>query len=154
MFRLPLYVVLFFALLSSISVSHAKDSDVVVTANVAYKAIMHYQSEPASPEALTLISIIVQFAEQSDDVLVTIDLKYFPSEFKTVEFDTRSHLLGSFIAGNVKYQIEHGIKANRPIEGVMSMLSVYASLRHAEKVQRLPSLDDWLVKAEKGDLTF
>lgn len=152
MFRLPLIAVILFTLITTHAI--AQTNDIEITSSIALTAIERYQKDPLAPDAGTLLSVIAKFAKQSEDVSILIDLKYFPTEFKSLESKNASQLLGAYIAGNVEYQVRNGIKENRPVEGILSMLSTYSSLKNSGAIETLPSFKDWLTKAENGELQF
>ena len=94
------------------------------------------------------------FAEQSPDVLVKIDEKYFPYQPDEVSSDAQIRFLGAFVAGNVEYQLLYEIKQNRPVEGAKLMLETYISLRRSNAVARIEGFEQWKGLVRKNQLSF
>jgi len=94
------------------------------------------------------------FAEQSSEVLVEIDKKYFPYESAAISSSAQIKFLGAYIAGNVEYQLIYGVKENRPLEGVKFMLETYEKLRRTNAVVRIEGFEKWKKLIRKNQLRF
>lgn len=119
---------------------------------LALKAIDAFRSNPTGESATAYLSVVVNFAEHSDAVLVTIDNKWFPDEFNTIPSENRPILLGAYIAGNVEKQLKFGITLNSPVEGVQLMLHTYNQLLLSGDMERLPEFDKWVSWNASGSL--
>jgi len=102
------------------------------------KVISMLEADPAGKDAEEAMSIIVNFAQASNDVLVVIIPRYLPWLTRKPKVDNREILLASFVAGNVRAQLQKQIKKNHPAEGLHFMLGVYTKLRAKELIEKIP----------------
>ena len=56
------------------------------------------------------------------------------------EYQHGPTLMGAFIAGNTKPQIQKKVAEDHPYEGVVQVIATYQQLRKAEKARRFPPL--------------
>jgi hypothetical protein len=132
----------------------AGDSKMEVSADEFFAALRIFRNEPGGNKAKTALSTMATFAEQSPDVLVEIDKKYFPYEPDTISSDAQIRFLGAFIAGNVEYQLLYEVKGNRPVEGAKLMLETYVKLRKKNAVVRIEGFEKWKGLVRKNQLRF
>jgi hypothetical protein len=117
----------------------------------ALKAISMLEEDPNSEKIHGILGFISNFAEKSDDVLVVVDQKYFPwmigingtnENIQNLK-KTSSLLIGAFIAGNVKPQIQKKEKKDHPFEGLKLMLKLYKIWSEKGTIEKIQQLDDW-----------
>ncbi len=149
MHKLLLIVTLF----CSIS-AFAQNEDLkkTITPEVVLKAVNLFKSDPMGKDADGALSVITNFAENSDQVTIEISEKYFPWKFGSLgkEFDAK--FLGAFIAGNLECQLEKKIKKSCPIEGIHLVLETYQALRNAKKIKAHQKIEKWIELDKKGEL--
>ena len=132
----------------------AGDSEMEVSADEFFAALKIFRNDPGGIKAKSALSTMTTFAEQSPDVLVVIDKKYFPYDSGTISSDAQIRFLGAYIAGNVEYQLLYEVKGNRPVEGAKLMLETYVKLRKKNAVVRIEGFEKWKDLVRKNRLSF
>jgi hypothetical protein len=147
--KLLLIVTLFFSLTVFAQNEEWKK---IVTPEIALKAIKLFKSDPLGKDADDALSLILDFAENSDQVTIEISEKYFPWKFGShgKQFDTK--FLGAFIAGNLECQLENKSNKNCTIEGIYLVLETYQALRDAKKIKAHQKIERWIELRKKGEL--
>lgn len=121
----------------------AAGNDTDISADSFFVALKIFRNNPDGKNANAALSNMTAFANQSSEVLVEIDKKYFPYESDTISSDAQIKFVGAFIAGNVEYQLLYEIKENRPLEGVKLMVETYVKLRRKNAVVRIQGFEEW-----------
>jgi hypothetical protein len=148
-FLLSLLLLCFFST-EGIAGSHQPD----ISADSFFAALKIFRNDPNGKNANAALSNMAKFAEQSSEVLVEIDKKYFPYESAAISSKAQIKFLGAYIAGNVEYQLIYGVKENRPLEGVRFMLETYEILRRKNAVVRIEGFEKWKKLIRKNQLHF
>jgi len=123
-----------------------------ITPEMALKAINAFRADPDGEHGRGYLSVIVNFAEESDLVLVKIDPDQFPADFKNLDSQWQGTLLGAFVAGNIEPQLLFDEKSDSPLEGIRLMLSSYRHFESAGRIEKLPSFEEWIRLDAHGKL--
>jgi hypothetical protein len=94
---------------------------------------------------------IVAYAEKSEDVAVV--LRSSLVTFDGVDDELELVLVAAFVAGNVEAQLEAGQTKDMPVEGVRTMIAVYATLKRASPDLTIPRLEAFQSAEADGRLT-
>ncbi len=123
-----------------------------ITKREVLKAISFFENNPFDQDAARTIAL---FAEQSDEVMVVIDSKFFPWMDRT-EYENSHLLLAAFLAGNVKKQLSAGTKNSEPYDGIVQLIKTYLQLRKANKINKIHEIENWsqLTTEELKSLVF
>ena len=121
---------------------------------IALKAISAFRADPTGEYALGYLSVVLNFAEQNENVLVVIDTSIFPEDFEDLQGKQKGTLLGAYIAGNVEKQLQFGVRLDSPLEGVQLMLTSYREMQIAGHLEKLPSFEKWILLNEQKQLVF
>jgi hypothetical protein len=109
------------------------------------------ENDPLSADADRAYSAIMRFTEKSKDVTVVIDAKVLPWMGFKYDFKYTKVLLGSFIAGNIKPQIENNKNEDDAYAGLLLLFEAYNRIKKAdpdfavqeiEKQQELQAKDE------------
>ncbi len=125
-----------------------------ITTEMAYKAAVLLERNPNHEHSASFAQIAFAYAEKSDRVLVEIRGDYFPwmvegaPDYQQIPSETNTLLMGAFIAGNIKKQLEIGIKENLPLQGFTSMLHVYKARRMTHNIELIEAIEKWLEMSE------
>jgi hypothetical protein len=99
---------------------------------------------------------IIDSAEKSPYVKITISAGVAPwtCEMPRGEMGLaiRSLLLGAFIAGNMRAQLDSAVKGDRPVAGVRAALGVYEQVKSRVVDLALPTMERWLELRQAGRL--
>src|SRR3990172_12924897 len=112
-----------------------------ITAESALRAIKIFEDDPLSEQAKEAISTVIRFAETSDVVTITIASKYIPWIDDGKEYKNSHILLGAYIAGNLKAQLERRIKRNQPYDGILQVISAYKQLSKANAIEKIDAIE-------------
>jgi len=120
--------------------------------HIALKAVQMFRADPGAENAKSLLAVIVNFAEHSEDVIVTIDDNYFPGEFSSLKSKNMQILLGAYVAGNIEKQLLTGVKLDSPAEGIELMLFSYLVLQHSGAMEKHATFEEWVHLNSIGEL--
>jgi len=95
---------------------------------------------------------IMAFMANSPKVMVVIDQRLGAGDDASLDGDAKALLLAGFVAGNVRAQLESGVKENAPVDGVRGMLRVYAALKSKNEGLRSTAVETFAEKASTGAL--
>jgi hypothetical protein len=115
-----------------------------ITKEEAVKAIVEFRKNPLTEEGRFAAGRIISFAEQSDDVSIHIAQPLVPWLHDGTDEKYRSLLLGAYIAGNVKSQLDHGIQRDDPHAGMLVVFEVYHQMKEADKKCRIPEIEEFM----------
>jgi hypothetical protein len=87
---------------------------------------------------------VIEFAEQSDDVAVHIAKPLTPWLHDKTDAKYRAILLGAYVVGNVKSQLDHGTKNDDPYSGMLMVFDVYRQIKAADKECRISEIEELL----------
>jgi hypothetical protein len=123
-----------------------------ITPEITLKAIQLYRHDPTTEDAMSALSIVTNFAEQSDQVTVLLQEKYFPFKLGSIASESESRFIGAFVAGNIERQLLNKINQNSPLEGIFLVLHTYKKLHEKGLFPKMENFEKWLLWQEKGDL--
>jgi hypothetical protein len=95
---------------------------------------------------------IMDFMTNSPKVMVVIDQRLDVGHDSALNDDAKALLSAGFVAGNVRAQLESGVKENAPVDGVRGMLRVYAALKSKDEGLRAAAVDTLAEKEAAGTL--
>lgn len=131
-----------------------RDSDKIenISKEVALKAIALLQREPASDRGRSAAALILKYADASPDVEVTIDPALMPWINQDPPPRYLDVLLGAYIAGNVRPQIETGVKKDNPLSGITQVIDTYRQLKKADISLFILSIENYAKLQSQGKL--
>lgn len=102
------------------------------------QAIEDYQVQPISKRGFELAGQIIEFAEQSDKVLVEVNPDTTPWLLNNRLPDSlRGALLGAYVSGNIKPQLQLELKKAHHCEGALEVKRVLSLIVNAQLKQEL-----------------
>ncbi len=119
--------------------------------NKVLVAIKTFKKNPLDDEGDIAMKNIVDFAESSEDITVTIDAKYCPW-INEGENKNDHILLAAFIAGNIESQLEKSEQNNCTYDGILQEISTYKYLRKKKAIEQIKSLENWIKLQQSGSL--
>jgi len=124
-----------------------------ITSEIALKAIGIFEANPLGEDAEGALSIIVNYAKLSDEVYVLVEPRTTPWLTEDDKKHKHAHtLVGALIAGNMKPQLETGIRQDRPYDGALQVIDTYQQLRELGESERIPCIEVWLELSKAEEL--
>jgi hypothetical protein len=123
-----------------------------ITAESALRAINIFQVDPLGEQAKEASARVVRFAQASDAVTITVASKYVPWIDSGKEVENSHILLGAYIAGNLKFQLEKGVNKNQPYQGILQVISTYKQLLKANAIEKIDAIEKWIGLQRTGKL--
>ena len=139
------------SLLLGFACSGLAGSDTPSEADVR-RAIATFCDRPLSTEGRIAPKVILEFAEASDAVLITIGPDYVPWIRTDKRYDNSEPLLAAYVGGNVLAQLDSGVKGNDAYSGTIQVFRVYRHLRSKDPSFKVPEIEDQLELHRKGEL--
>lgn len=116
------------------------------------KAIADFEADPGGTNSAGNLAVIVNFAEASSDVQIVLDEATLPWLVRKPETKGENILLGAFVAGNIRPQLEKKVNQDCPVDGLLFLGRVYRALRPGGTVGVVPELEKWS-KLDRAALT-
>jgi hypothetical protein len=111
------------------------------------------ERDPISERGVAARSIILEFAEKSDTVLIEVSDRAMPwVADQRVPEQARLVLTGAYVAGNVKSQLERKVNANDSMAGWKEVFRAYDVLRKHAGGLRVPGVEELLEEDKSGKL--
>ncbi len=106
-------------------------------------AITRLLDKPLSEEADDYSALIVNFAQASPDIAISLNTNFLPwlEDDKLPELALR--LTSAYVAGNVAEQIRLDKAEDSPAAGIVAALKMYRKLRQTETLAKIPILERW-----------
>lgn len=123
-----------------------------ITPEITLEAIKIFRENPMGTDARGALSLVVNYAQNSDDVTITLLPKYLPWQAGSLGPNLEGIFLGAFVAGNVEHQLITNRKENRPLEGIQLMLDSYQMLKDRKKIDPIETFETWLEYTRAGTL--
>jgi len=123
-----------------------------ITPEIALKAIELFQKNPLDKNADGALSIIINFADISDDVIITLDPMLLPWTKSNIKYSHSHTLFGAFVAGNLKKQILQRERKDHPYDGVVQIIATYKQLRNKNAVKKIKEIEKWIEIQNSGKL--
>lgn len=121
------------------------------TSQSILKAIELFQRDPSSEQVLAIMRLIVNFAQESEDVIVNIDAQSCPW-IGDREYKQGHVLLAAYIAGNIEPQLRGGQKLDHAYEGALQVISTYDQLRKLHMTEEVICIEEWIRQKKAGTL--
>ncbi len=115
----------------------------------ALAGIEAIERDPISERAIAAFPLVVKFAQESPEVSITISEKILPW-IGTKDYGPL--LLGAYVAGNVKAQLERGAPEDRPYEGLKRVFAVYAAMKKRKPGLIIEGIEKQIDQDTKGEL--
>lgn len=113
------------------------------------EAITLFEEDPLRREIPMIMALITQFAMKSPDVNVVITMDLLPWLNADPNPDPSNILLASYVAGNIRPQLEKKVNNNHSVEGIKFLLKIYAALKEKGKIPKIEHLEQWKELNEK-----
>lgn len=116
-----------------------------ISKDIVLKAIAIFENEPLSHDGKGAASIVMKFADESEDVYIVLSEKiitWLGNDTKDPYYQYHVILLSAYIAGNVKYQLIQNVVQDDPYSGLIQVLKTYQQLQ-----KRVPNFK--LIEIEK-----
>ena len=137
--------------LGTLPAAGAEPADPITKAAVL-KAIATFRREPASERGRESAEVILRFANDSPDVLVTLSPQALPWTEETPPPREGRVLLAAFVAGNVRAQLARGAAKDDSLAGVEQVIETYRQLQRANPRLKIPSVEHLIELAERDQL--
>lgn len=98
------------------------------------------------------LEALKRFAEESDDVAVLMAPELFPWLGPGKHYLYADLLMGGYLAGNVRVQLQQGKAKNDSHAGMLGMLEVYAWLQGRHPEYRVAEIEDYREQEQQGKL--
>jgi len=116
------------------------------------KAIAEFKARPLTEEGRVAAGKIIKFAEQSEAVTIRIAKPLVPWLHDGTDEKYRALLLGAYVAGNAKSQLDHGTSKDDPYAGMLSVFDVYRQIKDHDKKCHIPEVEAFLDLESKKKL--
>lgn len=100
-----------------------------VTVDELIRMINYVREQPFSPGAQEMFPLIMQVAMTSDLVFIEVSDEKLPWLAPIESEPWARYLLGGYVAGDMEYQLENGVKEDNPQAGFRFALSIYRKLK-------------------------
>jgi hypothetical protein len=136
-----------------LTVSAAAPEDLVISKEVALKAIGLFRDDPLSEDGRAAAAIIVTFVDKSHDVVVGLSKKVFPVfDAPGVSKKETNALMAAFIAGNLDSQLLRGVKKDDPYAGDLQLIQTYRQLQKKNPRLKVPDIENMAEMERRGEL--
>jgi hypothetical protein len=116
-------------------------------------SIAEFRAHPLTEEGRVAAGKIIKFAEQSEAVSIRIAKPLMPWLHDYCrEEKYRAMLLGAYLAGNVKAQLDRGVNKDDPYAGMLVVFDVYRQIKEENKNCRIPEIETFLDLESKKKL--
>ena len=112
-----------------------------LTNDEVLNAISVFADDPVSERGKAKGAAVLRFAEESPDVLLTIDVSLIHWLVEEPEVKYVDTLLMAFVAGNVKSQIESGTIADDTRAGLLLLFDVYRKIQSIDQNFAVPLIE-------------
>ena len=107
---------------------------------------------PMSDAAREAGAQIIQFAGESPDYHVELEVGYMPWVKEKGLPKGSQMLMAAFIAGNLKEQMRKNSSKPEPYAGVLAAISVYQKSRRSDSNFRIPTMEKFIAMEQQGTL--
>ena len=124
-----------------------------ITHEMALYAIMTFRVDPLSEDARQGAAVVMQFVDQSHDVLVRISPKTLPFlSNKSLRETYRATLLAAFVVGNVDSQLLRHQKKDDSYAGLLQVIDSYRQMQRKNPKLRITEVEKFLEMQNRGEL--
>jgi len=150
---MKLFAIALIAALASVGTATGQNEQKPISKDMAQKAIALFCADPSSADADGAAAIIVNFAQASPKVEISITPKACPwFEDKATPVKYSAKLLGAYTAGNVKSQLASGQMKNDSYAGVLQVIATYHQLQKHDPDLKLPGVEHLIDLANQKKL--
>ncbi len=121
-----------------------------ISIELAKKAISAIEQDPLGDISEAAIAVLLQFAEESEDVVVTIDDSIMPLLQASQEHEYGKVLFAAFIAGNIKVQLDSGVCEDQREAGIAQAIATYNYLKEHTDIESNPIIEEWIEERHSG----
>ena len=124
-----------------------------ITHEMALYAIMTFRVDPLCEDARQAAAVVMQFVDQSHDVLVKISPKTLPFlSNKSLRETYRATLLAAFVVGNVDSQLLRHQKKDDSYAGLLQVIDSYRQMQRKNPKLRITEVEKFLEMQNRGEL--
>ncbi len=127
----------------------AADKAAVPSKEVVLGAIASLSYQPFGPQAEAARNIVIEYALDSDDVVILLDTQFIPFYGKS---QWSTHLFAAYLAGNIEEQLEQNKKTYATYDGLIFMLNTYDEIQKQDKGFKIPELERMVELFKKDQL--
>lgn len=128
-------------------------ADLVITKEVALKAIVIFRDNPLSEDGQGAAALIIKFVDQNHDVLVGLTKKTVPIlDAPGVSQKEKALLLAAFAAGNADSQLLRGVKKDDPYAGDLQLIQTYRQLQKKNPRLKITAVEKLAEMEQRGEL--
>ena len=125
----------------------------VITRQTVLDAIMTFRVDPLSENAREAGAVVLQFVDQSHDVLVKISSKTLPFlSNRSVPEKYRATLLAAFVVGNVDSQLLRHQKKDDSYAGLLQLIESYRQMQRKNPKLRIIEVEKFIEMQNRGEL--
>jgi hypothetical protein len=133
--------------------AHGAAPKQTITHEMALYAIMTFRVDPLSEDARQAAAVVMQFVDQSHDVLVRISPKTLPFlSNKSLRETYRATLLAAFVVGNVDSQLLRHQKKDDSYAGLLQVIDSYRQMQRKNPKLRITEVEKFLEMQNRGEL--
>jgi len=124
-----------------------------ITLQMALDAIMTFRVDPLSEDARQVGAVVMQFVDQSHDVIVKINPKTVPFlSNKSLPEKYRAILLAAFVVGNVDSQLRRHQKKDDSYAGLLQLIESYRQMQRKNPKLRIAEVEKFIEMQNRGEL--
>ena len=116
------------------------------------RALATFSERPLSEAGADALALVVAFAEASDAVSITVSEGLAPWVADPHAAAHSDLLLGAYVAGSVRSQLDSGVKRHDPWCGLLQVFAVYRELQAAQPEFESPPIESLLNRHRRGML--
>ncbi|HEX5009092.1 MAG TPA: NTF2 fold immunity protein [Planctomycetota bacterium] len=111
-----------------------------------------FAETPLGSEGEAALATIVDFAEASAKVEIVVSEEFVPWIGAQEDVPHSELLLGAWVAGNVRSQLDSGVTRSDAYAGMLQMFAVYGALKATEPKFKVPAIEGFLDRHRRGEL--
>jgi|SRR5689334_557215 hypothetical protein len=144
------FVLLFALSVASASLAAPKQT---ITKEATFNAIVMFRADPLSDDGRRAGGLVMEFTEQSHDVVVTISQKILPFlSNKSLPEKYKATLLAAFVVGNVDSQLLRHQKKDDTYSGVLQMIESYRQMQRSNGRLHIAEVEKLIEMQSRGEL--
>jgi len=150
---MKLWVSIFVVAIALVSTGRAAAPKQKITHEMVLNAIMTFRVDPLSEDARQAGGLVMEFTEQSHDVVVKIRQKTLPFlSNKSLPEKYKAILLAAFVVGNVDSQLLRHQKKDDSYAGMIQMIESYRQTQRKDPTLRIAEVEKFIEMQSRGEL--
>ncbi len=146
-------VSIFLVAVAFATTAHAAPPKQAITHEMVFNAIMIFRVDPLSEDARQAGGLVMEFTEQSHDVVVKISQKTLPFlSNKSLPEKYKAMLLAAFVVGNVDSQLLRHQKKDDSYAGMVQMIESYRQMQRKNPNLRIAEVEKFIQMQNRGEL--